>query len=100
MLYGIFEVVSGTFPTTDRLFLIRGDVIAGSVLLEIQDLQDDCYFEEDPCTLFGYRLFAESESIRGNTMSGKTIYFDELDLSDTGRFSLTRERAVYTKPTD
>ena len=94
MLYGSLDVRSGTFPTTDRFFSIKGDVIDGSVLLEIQQALDDCYcIDSDPCTLFAYRLFANS--IRGNTLSGNTVFVDRLGRSDIGSFTLDRVGAIY-----
>ena len=93
MLYGILGILGGSFPTTDREFLVSGEVVNGSVILEIQDLFDDCFVEDDPCTFIGYRMFASS--ISGNTMDGDTIYFDETDRFDRGNFSLTRVGAVY-----
>ena len=95
MLYGRLEILSGTFPTTDRFFDIKGDVIDGSVLLEIQQVLDDCrHPDSDPCTVFAYRLFAES--ISGNTLSGDSVYIDGSGRSDSGSFTLNRMGAIYT----
>lgn len=95
MLYGSFDILSGTFPTTDRFFSIKGDVIDGSVLLEIQQVLDDCHrIDSDPCTMFAYRLFAQS--ISGTTISGNTIYIDRSDRSDRGSFTLERVGAIYS----
>ena len=58
MLYGTFDVLSGIFPTTDRQFLVRGEVVNETYALEIQDLFDDCYADGDPCVFFALRLFA------------------------------------------
>lgn len=94
MLYGRLDVLGGTFPTTDRFFGIKGDVSAGSVLLEIQQVVDDCrHVDSDPCTMFAYRMFAESLS--GSTMSGDTVYIDRSDRSDRGSFTLERVGPIY-----
>ena len=93
MLYGTLDILSGSFPTIDRGFLIRGEVVSGSFFLEIQDRFDACFEEDDPCTFIGYRLFAPS--ISGDNMNGDTIYFDEADRFDKGSFTLTRVSAVY-----
>ena len=95
MLYGSLAILSGTFPTTDRFFDIKGDIIDGSVLLEIQQVLDDCrHPDSDPCTVFAYRLFAES--ISGNTLSGNSVYVDGSGRSDSGSFTLDRIGAIYT----
>ncbi|MYC83005.1 MAG: hypothetical protein F4X19_13065 [Acidobacteria bacterium] len=95
MLYGSLEILSGAFPTTDRFFDIKGDVIDGSVLLEIQQVLDDCrHPDSDPCTVFAYRLFAESLS--GNTLSGDSVYIDGSGRSGSGGFTLDRMGAIYT----
>ena len=93
MLYGTLDILSGTFPTIDREFLVGGEVVNGSFFLEIRDLFDACVSEDDPCRFIGYRLFAPS--ISGDVMNGDTIYFDEADRYDKGNFSLTRVSAVY-----
>jgi len=94
MLYGSLDVRRGNFPTTDRLFSIKGDVLDGSVLLEIQQALDDCYHvDRDPCTMFAYRLFANS--IKGNTISGNTVFVDRTGRSDIGSFRLDRVGPIY-----
>ena len=94
MLYGRLDVLSGTFPTTDRFFSVKGDVIEGSVLLEVQQVLDDCSSTgRSPCTMFAYRMFAESLS--GSSMSGDTVYVDRSDRSDSGSFTLERVGAIY-----
>lgn len=94
MLYGSLEIRSGTFPTTDRFFHVKGDVIDGSVLLEIQQVLDDCrHLDSDPCTVFAYRLFAGALS--GNTLSGSSVYVDGSGRSDSGSFTLERVGAIY-----
>lgn len=93
MLYGVLDILSGSFPATDREFLVSGEIINGSVFLEVRDRFDDCVQDDDPCTFIGYRLF--SPSIDGKTMEGDTIYFDEADRFDKGNFNLTRVGAIY-----
>ena len=93
MLYGLLEILSGTFPTVNRHFLVRGAVSNGTYELEVQDFFDDCSGQGASCTFIGYRMFAPS--ISGDTMDGDTIYFDESDQFDKGNFSLTRVGAVY-----
>lgn len=93
MLYGTLGILSGSFPTTGREFLVSGEVVNGSFFLEIRDQFDDCFDEDDPCTFIGYRMFAPSVS--GGTLDGDTIYFDEADRFDKGNFSLTRVGAIY-----
>ena len=96
MLYGTLGILNGSFPTTDREFLVGGEVVNGSISLEIRDRFDDCLEEDDPCTFIGYRMFAQS--INGDTMDGDTIYFDETDRFDKGNFSLTRVGAIFPPP--
>ena len=94
MLYGRLDILSGTFPTTDRFFSVKGDIIAGSVLLEVQQVLDDCSSTgRSACRLFAYRMFAESLS--GSSMSGETVYIDRSDRSDSGSFALERVGAIY-----
>ncbi|MCY3756228.1 MAG: hypothetical protein OXG96_00740 [Acidobacteria bacterium] len=96
MLYGLLEILSGTFPTVNREFLIRGAVTNGTYELEVRDFFDDCPRRDAPCVFFGYRMFAPS--IRENVMSGDTIYFDGADKSDKGHFRLTRVGPIYPPP--
>ena len=96
MLYGLLEILSGTFPTIDREFLVSGEVVNGSFFLEIQDRFDACYEEDDPCTFIGYRLFAPSIS-EGKIMSGDTVYFDETGRFDRGN-SNWNGNATFTIP--
>lgn len=98
MLYGLLEILSGTFPTVNREFLIRGQVTDGTYELEVRDFFDDCPRRGAPCVFFGYRLFASS--ISEKIMRGDTIYFDEADQSDKGKFSLTRVGAIYPPPSE
>lgn len=93
MLYGVLGILSGSFPTTDREFLVGGEVVNGAFFLEIRDRFDDCMDEDGACTFIGYRMFAPS--ISGDVMMGDTIYFDEMDRFDKGDFELTRVSAVY-----
>ncbi|MDE2756730.1 MAG: hypothetical protein OXI92_09315, partial [Acidobacteriota bacterium] len=96
MLYGLLEILSGTFPTVNRHFLIRGAVSNGTYELEVRDFFDDCPRRGAPCVFFGYRMFALS--LKGNTMNGDTIYFDENNRFDRGNFRLTRVGAIYPPP--
>lgn len=96
MLYGLLGILGGSFPTSDREFLVGGEVVNGSIFLEIRDRFDNCLEEDAPCTFIGYRMFAQS--INGDTMDGDTIYFDENDRFDKGNFSLTRVGAIYPPP--
>jgi len=93
MLYGLLEILRGTFPTVNRQFLIRGAVTNGTYELEVRDFFDDCPTRGAPCVFFGFRLFASS--INGGAMNGDTIYFDGNDRFDKGGFSLTRVGAIY-----
>ena len=93
MLYGILGILRGSFPTTDREFLVGGEVVNGSFFLEVRDLFDACFEDDDPCTFFGYRLFALSTG--GDMIDGDTIYFDEADRYDKGNFRLTRVGALF-----
>ena len=93
MLYGILDILGGSFPTTDQEFLVSGEVVNGSFFLEIRDRFDDCMREDGACTFIGYRMFAPS--VNGDTLDGDTIYFDETDRFDKGNFSLIRVGAVY-----
>ena len=93
MLYGALEILSGTFPTIDREFLIAGKVVNGSILLEIQNFFDAPPSRDALPPFIGYRLFAEE--VRGTTMTGDTIYFDEMDRFDKGHFTLERQHDLY-----
>ena len=93
MLYGLLEILSGTFPTVNRHFLVRGAVTNGTYELEVRDFFDDCSGQGAPCMFFGYRLFAPS--ISEDIMRGDTIYFDEADRSDKGKFRFQRKGAIY-----
>ena len=93
MLYGALKILSGTFPTTWREFQLGGAIVNGTIRLEVEDFFDDCSAEGDPCSFVGYRLFAEG--IEGRMMSGDTIYFDEMDRFDKGRFTLERIHDLY-----
>lgn len=89
MLYGSLDITSGSWPTTERSFLISGEVINNKYLLQIQDA-----FDTDTAnTFFAYRLFGDT--ISGNTIQGDTIYFDEKNQKDIGGFTLTRSEAIY-----
>jgi hypothetical protein len=89
MLYGSLDIISGSWPTTAKSFLISGEVIDNKYLLQIQDA-----FDTDTAnTFFAYRLFGDT--ISGNTIQGDTIYFDEKNQKDIGGFTLTRSEAIY-----
>ncbi len=88
MLYGNLVVLSGSFPTTQRDFLISGEVIDNNYLIQIQEAFDS----DSSLTFFSLRLFG---SITGTTMEGDTIYFDEQDRRDAGSFSFSRTGAVF-----
>ena len=93
MLYGVLEIVSGAFPTLDREFLIEGEVVNGSIRLEIENFFDAPPSRDALPPFIGFRLFAEE--VEGQMMSGDTIYFDEMDRFDKGNFTLTRKRDLY-----
>jgi len=88
MLYGRLEILSGTFPTTRRNFLVVGDIIDNSYVIQIQNI-----FDSDPSlSLLSYRLFGE---LVGGRLQGDTIYFDERNRSSVGRFDLGRTGDIY-----
>jgi len=93
MLYGVLEILSGAFPTLDREFLIEGEVVNGSIKLEIENFFDAPPSRDALPPFVGFRLFAEE--VEGQMMSGDSIYFDEMDRFDKGNFELTRVSAVY-----
>jgi hypothetical protein len=88
MLYGRLEILSGTFPTTSRNFLVVGDVVDNSYVIQIQNI-----FDSDPSrSLVSYRLFG---LLSGGRMQGDAIYFDELNRSSVGTFNLGRTGDIY-----
>jgi hypothetical protein len=88
MLYGRLEILSGTFPTTSRDFLVVGDVIDNRYVMQIQDI-----FDNDPnLSLISYRLFGQ---LSGSRLQGDTIYFDERNRSSVGTFDLGRTGDIY-----
>jgi hypothetical protein len=88
MLYGTFDIVSGTFPTTDRNFLIAGEVIDNNYVLQLQDIVDG----DANQSLFSYRFLG---AISGTRLQGDTIYFDEQNRSAVGTFDLGRTGSIY-----
>lgn len=93
MLYGALEILSGTFPTIDRGFLISGKVINGSILLEIQNFFDAPPSRDSLPPFIGYRMFADE--VEGQMISGDTIYFDGMERFDKGHFTLERKHDLY-----
>ncbi len=93
MLYGALQILSGTFPTIDREFLITGEVINGSILLEIQNFFDAPPSRDSLPPFIGYRMFADE--VEGQMMSGDTIYFDGMERFDKGHFTLERKHDLY-----
>ena len=88
MLYGNLEILSGTFPTTSRDFLVVGDVVDNSYVIQIQNI-----FDSDPNrSLISYRLFG---LLSGGRLQGDTIYFDERNRSSVGTFNLGRTGDIY-----
>lgn len=88
MLYGRLEILSGTFPTTRRNFLVVGDIIDNSYVIQIQNI-----FDSDPSlSLLSYRLFGE---LVGGRLQGDAIYFDERNRSSVGTFNLGRTGDIY-----
>lgn len=93
MLYGVLDILSGTFPTVNRGFLIAGEVSEGKYLLEIRDFFDECDTDDDPCSFVGFRLFAPD--VVGTTMSGDAVFFEETGRFDRGKFELERIHDIY-----
>jgi len=93
MLYGALQIQSGTFPTIDREFLIAGEVINGSILLEIQNFFDAPPSRDSLPPFIGFRMFADQ--LKGQMMSGDTIYFDGMERFDKGNFTLERKHDLY-----
>jgi hypothetical protein len=93
MIYGTFDVLSGTFPTVNRSFSVSGEAIVNgednNYLLQLQDAFDT----DDARTFFSYRLYAPP--MTGTTMNGDTIYYDEKDRRESGTFSLVRTGPIY-----
>jgi len=88
MLYGNLEILSGTFPTTSRDFLVIGDVVDNSYVIQIQNI-----FDSDPNrSLISYRLFG---LLSGSRLQGDTIYFDERNRSSVGTFNLGWTGDIY-----
>jgi len=88
MLYGRLEILSGTFPTTRRDFLVVGDIIDNGYVIQIQNIFDS----DSSLSLLSYRLFGE---LVGGRLQGDTIYFDERNRSAVGTFNLGRTGDIY-----
>ncbi len=88
MLYGTFDILSGTWPANRRGFLISGDVNDNIYVLQIQDILDT----DTNSTLLSYRLFG---NLSGGRLQGDAIYFDERNRSSVGTFSLARTGSIY-----
>jgi len=88
MLYGRLEILSGTFPTTRRDFLVVGDIIDNGYVIQIQNIFDS----DSSLSLLSYRLFGE---LVGGRLQGDTIYFDERNRSSVGTFNLGRTGDIY-----
>lgn len=88
MLYGTFDILSGVFPTTDRSFLISGEIINNNYVLQIQDIVDG----DAAQTLFTYRFLG---ALTGNRLRGDSIYFDERNRSSVGTFDWGRTGSIY-----
>jgi hypothetical protein len=88
MLYGRLEILSGTFPTTSRDFLVVGDVVDNSYVIQIQNIFDG----DANRSLISYRLFG---LLSGSRLQGDTIYFDERNQSSVGTFNLGRTGDIY-----
>jgi len=88
MLYGRLEILSGTFPTTSRDFLVVGDVIDNSYVIQFQNIFDG----DSNRSLISYRLFG---LLSGGRIQGDAIYFDERNRSSVGTFDLGRTGDIY-----
>src|SRR4030095_12508128 len=88
MLYGRLEILSGTFPTTSKNFLVVGDVVDNSYVIQFQNIFDG----DSNHSLISYRLFG---LLSGGRIQGDAIYFDELNRSSVGTFHLGSEGDIY-----
>jgi hypothetical protein len=88
MLYGRMTILSGTFPTLKTSFLISGDIVDNSYVLQIQDIFDN----DSGNSLLAYRLFG---TLSNGRLQGDAIYFDERNRSSVGTFSLGRTGDIY-----
>jgi hypothetical protein len=88
MLYGRLEILSGTFPTTSRDFLVVGDVVDNSYVIQFQNIFDG----DSNRSLISYRLFG---LLSGGRIQGDAIYFDERNRSSVGTFDLGRTGDIY-----
>lgn len=88
MLYGRLEILSGTFPTTSRNFLVVGDIVDNSYVIQIQNIFDG----DSNRSLISYRLFG---LLSGGRLQGDAIYFDEGNRSSVGTFNLGRTGDIY-----
>jgi hypothetical protein len=88
MLYGRLEILSGTFPTTSKNFLVVGDVVDNSYVIQFQNIFDG----DSNHSLISYRLFG---LLSGGRIQGDAIYFDELNRSSVGTFNLGRTGDIY-----
>jgi len=88
MLYGRMLILSGTFPTLKTSFLVSGDVVDNSYVLQIQDIFDS----DSGNSLLAYRLFG---ALSNGRLQGDAIYFDERNRSSIGSFNLGRTGDIY-----
>jgi hypothetical protein len=89
MLYGSLTILSGsTFPTTSRDFLVVGDIVDNSYVIQIQNIFDG----DANRSLISYRLFG---LLSGGRLQGDAIYFDERNQSSVGTFNLSRTGDIY-----
>ena len=88
MLYGRMTILSGTFPTLRTSFLVVGDVINNSYVIQIQNIFDS----DSNNSLISYRMFG---LLSNGRLQGDAIYFDERNRSSVGTFNLGRTGDIY-----
>ena len=88
MLYGRMTIQSGTFPTLRTSFLVVGDVIDNSYVIQIQNIFDS----DSNNSLVSYRMFG---LLTNGRLQGDAIYFDERNRSAVGTFNLGRTGDIY-----
>jgi hypothetical protein len=88
MLYGRMTIQSGTFPTLRTSFLVSGDVINNSYIIQIQNIFDS----DSNNSMVSYRMFG---LLSNGRLQGDAIYFDERNRSSVGTFDLGRTGDIY-----
>ena len=91
MLYGLFEITSGSFPATSKQFVINGGILAsGLASMSIDDVVDT----DSANSWISFRIIGALNS-SGNGLEGVTLYSDEQNRHNYGSFTLSRTGDIF-----